>query len=92
MIKIIKTEAQGTPVKMCDMKPFEVGVIEDTDTCENGSIVMRTASRDKFEVMILSSPGLDRCWTHKTDVNVRLLAPGKKIIIELYNEPKKETK
>ena len=90
MFTIISSEATDIKVvDMKDMKPLEIGKIcGDCDL--NGSFVMRTASTDKFEVMDLSHPGEDVCWTGCCDLSVRLLHPSEYVTMTLFNEPKKE--
>lgn len=83
-IKDKNSEEDEKIVEMLDMKPLQI------DTYDDGSkvmYVMRTASTSKFEVMDLSDPGADLCWTNVSrGCEVRLLAPGEKIMLELYNE------
>ena len=88
MIRIVnESEQQKRIIPMEDMKPLQVGRINDKDcTRYNGFIVMRTASFDKFEVMDLSNPGANDCWSGSSTLLVELLPPGEKITLELYNE------
>lgn len=88
MIRIVnESEQQKRIIPMEDMKPLQVGRIYDKDCTEyNGHFVMRTASTSKFEVMSLSHPGADTCWSGSPTLLVELLPPGEKITLELYNE------
>ena len=82
MIKVID---KSNVILMDDMKPLQIGTIVNGPSCYNGDIVMRTASTDKFEVMDLTVPGEDGCWTSFTDLEVKLLPIGQKVTIELSN-------
>lgn len=71
-------------IKMGDMKPCQIGIIEDDETYHNQEVVMRTANSDVFEVMSISNPGDDACWDDpKISIMVRLLPKGTKIILEV---------
>lgn len=48
-------------IPISEMKPLDVGRVRNG--LWEGEIVMRTASEHKFEVMVLSNPHEDRCWT-----------------------------
>lgn len=86
MIKIVAGPRQQL-IRMHEMRPLQVGMVECT-----GEVVMRTASTSKIEVMSISQPCKDRCWTFPRDVReyeslqVRLLGPGEKVVLELSNE------
>lgn len=69
-------------VKMCDMPPCSIGRVVDRGNYE-GVLVMRTASQEVGEVMNLSNPGPDKCWTGIPYTQVRLLKPGEKIVLEV---------
>ena len=72
-------------IRMMDMKPLQVGVV--IDGSYEGAVVMRTASMNKPEVMNLSDPSVGRCWTTgQVTMTVRLLPPGEKVVVELFNE------
>jgi len=49
----------------------------------NGIVVMRTASRNTFEVMNVSSLGSGECWGIESTIEVRKLYPGEKYLLEL---------
>ena len=89
MIEIAETKTKEIPtVKMRNMKPMQVGVVV-TDDCKQGYIgryVMRTASTEKFEVMDLSKPGQNKCWTGNPNLEVRLLEEGESITLTLRNK------
>ena len=85
MIKLIskqdpQPEAKTKP--MYQMQPLEVCVIS-TDCSYGDHVVMRTASSSHFEVMNLTDPRLDVCWTRKPDIQVRELYPGETYTLEL---------
>ena len=81
MIEIVKDNVEKNIIKMRDMKPLQIGRL-----IVGGHIVMRTASTRKFEVMDLTVPGLDSCWTNDdTDNNVELFAPDTTIILKINN-------
>lgn len=82
MIEIVKIE--GSPeektIYMREMKPLQIG---KTDF---GHIVMRTASVDKFEVMDLTEPIQENCWTGNPGVRVRLLNKNESVTLKISNE------
>jgi hypothetical protein len=82
MLKIISDKMESKDsIPMGDMKPLEVGFIEASNT-----YVMRTASKDKFEVIDLSHPRKNGCWTAAgVDVPVMLLKKYEKITVEFFN-------
>ena len=88
MIRIVnESEQQKRIIPMVDMRPLQVGRINDRSHPEYyGFIVMRTASIDKFEVMNLAGPHINGCWIDTPGLYVELLPPGEKITLELYNE------
>lgn len=53
-----------------------------------GHYVMRTASNDSFQVMDLTRPRPDGCWfvDENISIQVRLLASGERITLDVYNE------
>lgn len=78
---LIPFEKDNT-VDMKNMNPGDIGVIQDTYV--KGCVVMRTFSTNQFEVMDLSSPGEDACWTNQNmDTKVKLLKKGGKITLEV---------
>ena len=87
MLRIVKKETtiKDTVVEMGDLEPFQIGIIVDTDSsCKvyKGHLVMRTASTDKFEVMDISEPKEDMCWTDDdTSLKVRRLHSGEKVTL-----------
>jgi len=60
-----------------DMYPLQVCVTED------GTVVMRTASSRKLEIMDLTSPCEDACWTDVACFQVRSLRPGETYTLKL---------
>lgn len=84
MFRIIDDEKETDDIiNMCDMKPLQVGVIEDDKSYSNGAIVMRTAITERFEVMDLSEPHEDNCWDRSSNIKVRLLSAGTRITLEV---------
>jgi len=86
-LRIVKTEMKEEDqiIRMCDMKPLQVGIV--VDNSYTGTIVMRTTDINRFEVMDLTKPGPDCCWTDiECDHKVKLLPPGETITIELFND------
>lgn len=89
MIKIVEgkpQEEQERIVLMAGMKPLQFGRIISNDY--RNHVVMRTASINHFEVMDLSNPGADECWTGANieSIYVELSKPGEKIALEIFNE------
>lgn len=85
MLEIIGDSKDIKVIPMKDMKPLQVGVVVEHGDYE-GDIVMRTYSSFKFEVMDLTSPRTDMCWTDGSTVKVRLLGLGEYVTIKLFNE------
>ena len=88
MIKICKINEEKLHNIVCfgDMAPYDIGKVVTTDSSYFGKIVMRTASTMQFEVMDLSEPQTNGCWTHRAtqnDLLVELFPPGSKITIEV---------
>lgn len=72
-------------IKMSDMKPGQMGKIIEGSIHIN-SVIMRTFNTMLTEVMNLSSPGINSCWTNikdRPDIKVQLLPKGSKIILEV---------
>lgn len=88
MIRIIELNerADNTFIEMYKMEPLQVGELVDSSYKPLGEYVIRTSSTDRVEVMNLSSPGPDSCWTDDLSTVVRLLKPGEKIVVEFFNE------
>ena len=70
-IRIEKTRKTAATFRMADMKPLEVAIVATTQ--EEGHVVMRTANPCTFEVMDLTAPGENRCWTGSRSAQVRLV-------------------
>jgi len=82
--RIISEGPKEKNIKMCDMKPLQVGYV--VGGFYNGHLVMRTASIDKFEVIDLTQYREDTCWTDlEIDHNVKLLVPDEEVTITLKN-------
>lgn len=74
-------------IPMSEMKPLQVGrVINSCYPNYNGKIVMRTSSTLEFEVIDLSNPRMDGCWSRPYYIMVELLGPGEVLTVELFNE------
>ena len=78
-----ETKESRRVVRMKNMEPLQIGRIIDNDSPYEGDIVMRTASRNHFEVMMLSpNPGQGMCWTDDTiDWEIELLPAGTRLIL-----------
>ena len=88
MLKLVKVGQISAPnvVQMKDMKPFQVGVVISKGG-HKGEVVVRTADMETPEVMSLSDPTEGSCWTGgHSPLLVRLLPPGEKVVVELFNE------
>lgn len=86
MFKLNSEKLTEDKKRMKDMKPCEIAIIIEGDYSEE--IVMRTASTNKNEVMSLSNPGIDKCWTWKTgdsggNLEVIPLVKGTKLTLEV---------
>jgi hypothetical protein len=83
MIESVKLheEEETKIIPMRDMEPLDIGIVIEEDGGYRDSIVMRTASPYSFEVMDLSHPGADGCWTGEPTLEVRLLEKGTKITL-----------
>lgn len=88
MLKITKSKGNTNPniIQMCNMKPLQVGRIVEKYDKNYGNLVMRTASRDNFEIMDLSCPGEGECWTTLEHISVELLPPGEAVEISIFNK------
>ena len=81
----VKTQDKNSETKlMSEMDPLEVCVVCDHSMGSyNGTLVMRTASLDNFEVINLSNLGADICWEDPNS-NLRVSAyDGDKIVLIL---------
>jgi len=89
MIKIIsKPKSRKSIIPMTEMEPLEVGrIVNKNGFDKEEEYVMRTASYDQFEVMSLTNPGHDVCWTSsRVELMVELLNPNEKITIDIFNK------
>jgi len=86
MIRIMEEDIMTKEIKpMKDMKPLEIGRIIETSSSYNGHYVMRTASSTNFEVIDLSKPGEDGCWTEPEEMKVELLSEMDTLVIGISN-------
>lgn len=87
MLEIIKEENKTpeTIIKMKDMKPLQVGIIINSIKFKD-HYVMRTASINQYEIMDLTAPKEQGCWTKEHNQTIRLLNPGEGITIKLFNK------
>lgn len=82
MIRILEEDVYDkNVVPMNQMEPLSVGVL-----IASGEYVMRTASSSHFEVINLTEPGHNKCWTDNPTRDVRLLADGEVLVIGLTND------
>jgi len=83
MFKLIKSQSEISEGRsLGEMEPCEIGRV--INGCYKGCIVMRTASTDKFEVMNLSHPGVDSCWSCRiTGIKIASLQKGERITLEI---------
>ena len=85
MIKLISkqdTQPIAKTKPMYQMQPLEVCVV--VANCSYlDHVVMRTADSDHFEVMDLTNPRPNSCWTSNVPITVRELYPGETYTLEL---------
>ena len=85
VLEIQETDARKV-IPMCEMEPLQIGVIESGDS-HQGHIVMRTASTNHFEVMDLTEPEEDNCWSSgSVAVKVELFRKSEVVILEVQND------
>jgi hypothetical protein len=89
MLKIVEENGKRNDriVEMKDMKPLQVGIVVD-DLKYKGHFVMRSQAVEHVEIIDLSSPSPGNGWSGKFSCfhsGVRLLSPGEKLVIELFN-------
>jgi len=83
---VVREEPVTRPTKkMSEMQPGEIARIVDPNWGYAGTLVMRTLSTGKFEVMNLSKPKAGECWTNKEDAPLKVapLRPGERVILEV---------
>jgi len=74
-------------INMSGMRPCEWGRIIYSERSYNGHLVMRTASRNKFEVMDMTDMRIDNCWTHRDSYTmVELAKKGEKFTFEIVEQ------
>lgn len=84
MIRIIDSTPKPISQKtkpMYEMQPLEVCVV--VEGLYKDHVVMRTADSDHFEVMDLTNPRPNSCWTSNVPITVRELYPGETYTLEL---------
>jgi len=69
---------------MAEMKPLSVGIVEDSRHGPS-TIVMRSQKLQGGEIINLSDPTENACWTDDSNLLVRLLPRGESITIKLFN-------
>jgi len=75
MIEIIEAKDHGKIIPMSAMCPLAIGVICES-TNNKGHIVMRTASTENFEIMDLTNPEEDSCWTDRaSSTRIKVFIP-----------------
>jgi len=67
-INIIKNDKE---IRMDELEPFQMAIIVGDEGCYEGNIVMRTQSSYTKEIMNLSNPEPDRCWSGTMSLKVR---------------------
>ena len=73
-IRVVSSSNDGKSIKMSEMKPMQGGVVvDDRYTNYLGDYVLRTQSKDKFEVMNLSDPQPGYSWRCESNLKIRLL-------------------
>ena len=84
MLKLITNEESDDDlIEMRYMKPFELGYIQEGSEYYN-CLVMRTSSLTQFEVINLTEPEVNNCWSENS-LLVRLLPAGTQVHMELFN-------
>jgi len=81
MFKIVEAPALQDEMPMKNMPPCSLACIIEGQY--KGHIVLRTASQNTCEVMNLTEPDADFCWTGKPLTTVKMLEPGEKITLEV---------
>ena len=88
MLEIVEDISKKTEeriVLMGEMKPLQVGRIISKDNTD-GHYVCRTSSIGTFEVMDLTIPCPNGCWSIGESRKVKLLPPGESIYLRLFNK------
>jgi len=86
MIKIHNKQSKNRIVKMTDMEPLEVGIIITKGKFYNDYIIR--IPHLMLHIWNLSKPSenMDSCITSEMILEVRLLNPGEKAIVEFSND------
>lgn len=78
----LNNEIELNTIPMNEMKPCQIGIIISSyDNKYNSTLVMRTASTNNFEIMDLTHPGTDSCWSKGVSLRVQLLQKGDSITL-----------
>ena len=83
MFKVTVEDDKENELTMAELKPCQLAIVVEYESDYIGDIVMRTASVDKFEVMILSDAKRGHCWTVQCNIKVKLLPKGTKLTLEV---------
>jgi len=86
MIEVVDKENKQDFIDAEDMRPLQIGIITHGLANYIGNYVMRTASKDVFELMDLTNAGENKCWGLPCSLKIRLLGEGESITIKLSNE------
>ena len=82
---IVEHSVKEKVLTMADLEPCQMAVVTEEHRY-HGAIVMRTANVDEFEVMDLSDPRRDGCWTsiaQASKIKIKLLPKGTKLTLEV---------
>ena len=84
-ITIINSKKPRNPlITMAEMKPLQVARIKSGCLSKDeGTIIMRTASLDSFEIMDMTNPGADQYWAVKHESIMVEPTPNATITINL---------
>lgn len=90
MIEITGAVKHGKIISMDKMEPLQIGTICETASSNKdyvGHVVLRTASTFYFEVMDLTNPGDDCCWTDRpTLTHIKVFIPKETLFtVEISN-------
>ena len=79
----VSNNEEDTIIMMEELKPCELAVIVEDTNGYYGEIVMRTANDNNkhFEVISLSKPGKNCCWTVPTHILVKRLKKGTEVTL-----------
>jgi len=86
LIKERKSVSRDVVKEMSFMQPLEVCVVVDNQCSVKGELVMRTSSKSTFEVMSISNPFEDNCWSGTPAILVRDLEMGEEYTLRLFKK------